>query len=151
MSWPLPRALLDDPAFSPDPRAHPHFPLPNARSYKPLPSKSPPDGLPPSVSHTRPPHRPIPVPEILAPTKQVLKPAPTNIPRKSRMKALVRRLTTRHNLDRIDELDETDPFGASYHHDGPYEAIGSNLAQPHLHLSKRRVRQVLAHIPPVCS
>ncbi|KAF8560195.1 hypothetical protein OG21DRAFT_1492589 [Imleria badia] len=153
MDWPLPRALLDDPAFSPDPRSHPHFPLANARSYKVLPSKSLPDGLPPSAhsdsdslvpplssatcpSATKPPppQRPLPVPEILPrpdTKRQVLKPVRTNIPRKTRMKALVRRLTTRHNLDCIDELDETDPFGGSYHHDGPYEAIGTNLAQPH--------------------
>ncbi|EGO00308.1 hypothetical protein SERLA73DRAFT_73027 [Serpula lacrymans var. lacrymans S7.3] len=31
-------------------------------------------------------------------------------------------------LDRIDELDESDPFGG-WHHRGPYEAIGSNLAE----------------------
>ncbi|KAH9898162.1 hypothetical protein C8Q73DRAFT_663929 [Cubamyces lactineus] len=27
------------------------------------------------------------------------------------------------DLDRIDELDESDPLGARWHHDGPYEAI----------------------------
>lgn len=74
------------------------------------------------------------------------------------MKALVRRLTSLHNLDRIDELDETDPFGGSYHHDGPYEAIGGNLAQPSLHdrggshHSKRReVCRLPAPIRPSCS
>lgn len=29
----------------------------------------------------------------------------------------------RQDLDRIDELDETNPFGAAVHHGGPYEAI----------------------------
>ncbi|KAF8445763.1 hypothetical protein L210DRAFT_3528352 [Boletus edulis BED1] len=127
---PLARAILDDPAFSSDPRSHPHFPLTNARSYKALPPKSVPS--PPTKTLSKPP--PLPIPEILPkPTNTVLKPVRTNIPRKARMKAFVRRLTTRNNiLDRIDELDETDPFGSSYHHDGPYEAISSNLAQPTL-------------------
>ncbi|KAG6381018.1 hypothetical protein JVT61DRAFT_5413 [Boletus reticuloceps] len=127
---PLARAILDDPAFSSDPRSHPHFPLTNARSYKALPPKSIPS--PPTKTLSKPP--PIPMPEILPkPHNTVLKPVRTNIPRKARMKAFVRRLTTRNEiLDRIDELDETDPFGGSYHHDGPYEAIGSNLVQPAL-------------------
>jgi hypothetical protein len=30
-------------------------------------------------------------------------------------------------LDRIDELDETDPFGGAVHHKGPYEAINAIL------------------------
>jgi hypothetical protein len=30
-------------------------------------------------------------------------------------------------LDRIDELDETDPFGSGLHHRGPYEAIKAIL------------------------
>jgi hypothetical protein len=30
-------------------------------------------------------------------------------------------------LDRIDELDETDPFGSAIHHKGPYEAINAIL------------------------
>jgi hypothetical protein len=30
-------------------------------------------------------------------------------------------------LDRIDELDETDPFGTGLHHKGPYEAISAIL------------------------
>ncbi|KAF8846198.1 hypothetical protein BDN67DRAFT_960891 [Paxillus ammoniavirescens] len=52
------------------------------------------------------------------------------------MKNLFRRLTNRRGLDRIDELDETDPFGGSYHHGGPYEAIGNSLAElgpPHMY------------------
>jgi hypothetical protein len=45
------------------------------------------------------------------------------------MKNFIRRFTSSRALDRIDEMDETDPFGAGWHHGGPYEAIGSNLAQ----------------------
>ncbi|KAF8140432.1 hypothetical protein EV363DRAFT_1312499 [Boletus edulis] len=138
---PLARAILDDPAFSSDPRSHPHFPLTNARSYKALPPKSVPS--PPTKTLSKPP--PLPIPEILPkPTNTVLKP--------QGMKAFVRRLTTRNNiLDRIDELDETDPFGSSYHHDGPYEAISSNLAQPTLprrgnaHRSRREVLLPVCH------
>lgn len=125
----LPLAL-DDPAFSQDPRSHPLF---DARSFKHVP--------------------PIP-PKPLT----VLKLVTTNIPRKARMKALVRRLTTRHNLDPIDELDETDPFGSSYHHDGPYEAIGNNLThRPNTatrksnNPAKRDVRQMFTWICPFCS
>jgi len=29
----------------------------------------------------------------------------------------------RQDLDRIDELDETNPFGQAVHHGGPYEAV----------------------------
>lgn len=245
---PLSRATLNDPAFSPDPRSHPHFPLANAASYKALPSKSPPriphplqplpdanpslsspsfsseseseydsDSLVSSASPTpssatspsqsptlsrgspspvslpplsppnsvlprptqpKPPrrHSTLPVPEILPrlDTTNTLasdnrKPGAlqrTRIPRKGRMKALVRRLTTRHDLDRIDELDETDPSGVSYHHDGPYEAIDSSLAQPSLpqrygdtlprganvhHSKQPEVCQVPARICPSCS
>ena len=132
IEWRLSRAFLNDPAFSSDPRSHPHFPLP----FNPLP--------------------PIP------PTKLIPPKANTTIPRKATMKALVRRLTSRHDLDRIDELDETDPFGGSYHHDGPYEAIGTNHAIPttprihsvaaprrtNIHHSKREVCQASAHIGP---
>jgi hypothetical protein len=81
------------------------------------------------------------------------------------MKAFVRRLTTRHNLDRIDELDETDPFGGSYHHGGPYEAIGTSLPHPtlprmssnaaprkgNIHPSRREVCQAFAYHCPSCS
>ncbi|KAG8219654.1 hypothetical protein J3R82DRAFT_609 [Butyriboletus roseoflavus] len=182
-------SYLDDPAFSPDPRSHPHYPLADARSYKALPSKSPSPSLSsesesltslspftspalssatsPSQSHgspsplsllslthsnavsplsTHPKHIPkpppvsLPMPEILPKPDstntlarvnlKLVASQNTNIPRKAKMKALVRRLTSRHNLDRIDELDETDPFGGSYHHDGPYEATGGNLTQP---------------------
>ncbi|KAL6310103.1 hypothetical protein BKA93DRAFT_821166 [Sparassis latifolia] len=33
------------------------------------------------------------------------------------------------DLDRVDELDETDPRGLAWHHDGPYEAIKRGLSQ----------------------
>lgn len=215
---PLSSATLDDPAFSPDPRSNPHFPIPNVASYKALPPKishplpaSPPRTISPrmplpdappshspslssesdplssfspftsptlssgtshsqSPTHSRgspspvsllslspsnpvsppsthpnvilepPPHFPVPkIPpksdSTNTLTRNNLKPVAlqnTNVPRKGRMKTLIRRLTSRHSLDRIDELDETDPSGVSYHHGGPYEAIGSNLAQPSL-------------------
>lgn len=35
--------------------------------------------------------------------------------------------TRTRELDRIDELDESDPFGAAIHHRGPYEAIQAIL------------------------
>ncbi|KAG9314205.1 hypothetical protein JVU11DRAFT_4991 [Chiua virens] len=189
---PLSRSILNDPAFSPDPRSHPHF---NASSYKfvspnlshPLPQHSdiprdphspafcsssdslssfssptvssatsqssihslpsrvpspvalvpPPLPIQPNIV-PKPPHpnQPIPLPIRKSDSsRENSKPVPShnrNTSRKSRMKALVRRITSRQSLDRIDELDETDPFGSSYHHDGPYEAIGNNFAQPSL-------------------
>ncbi|KAA1468070.1 hypothetical protein DENSPDRAFT_367961 [Dentipellis sp. KUC8613] len=49
-----------------------------------------------------------------------------------RPKAKHRRTSSRpppNDLDRIDELDETDPLGLLYHHDGPYQAIPAVLGQ----------------------
>ncbi|KAF9229082.1 hypothetical protein BS17DRAFT_770994 [Gyrodon lividus] len=244
---PLSGFILSDPAFSSDPRSHPHFPLTNAGSYKEPPSKSPRSyprhvtralpvslsheaqlteenalltNLPPHISHqslieephpspssapvfftthsttftsptvisvssrshppTQTPGGRIPTPVALVsssnpnssspprpqrngpspPVQQIpdhpscnmctpelrltaQKPSiPTRVESapilsenkkgivgKGRMRNLVRPVTDRNNLDRIDELDETDPFGGGYHHDGPYEAIGSSLAE----------------------
>ncbi|KAG0704374.1 hypothetical protein DFH29DRAFT_912061 [Suillus ampliporus] len=89
-------------------------------------------------------NRPIPKRNVTAPEQRekVVKPATvrfntapvhadgSNRPTgKRRMKNFIRRFTSSRALDRIDEMDETDPFGAGWHHGGPYEAIGSNLAQ----------------------
>ncbi|KAI6047794.1 hypothetical protein EDC04DRAFT_2619948 [Pisolithus marmoratus] len=219
---PLSEAILNDPAFSEDPRSHPHFPHANARSYKTLPDKLPRSNVLPvpalneptaqqSIKHPTTPapartaERPCPpappvsldheshIPKFVASTTSTvssttpvgpslvqtqgsrttvpsvshtstsLDPPPyTNFPSmilallpqerapqpkatptragtvpdfagistsKGRIKNLVRRLTKRYHLDRIDELDETDPFGIGFHHSGPYEAIASNLAE----------------------
>ncbi|KAG2154645.1 hypothetical protein DEU56DRAFT_372665 [Suillus clintonianus] len=89
-------------------------------------------------------NRPIPTRNLTAPEQRenVVRPATvrfdsapvhadgSNRPTgKRRMKNFIRRFTKPRALDRIDEMDETDPFGAGWHHGGPYEAIGSNLAQ----------------------
>jgi hypothetical protein len=248
---PLSDLILNDPAFSSDPRSHPHFPLTNARSYKDPPSKSSqsysrhvtqarhvslsheaphsqenapikevlprishrplpqerrsspfsayvesasitthstftPSTASPTTSHShsltqtpgsRTPsvastshltanstpssqpqfkHEPnLPVSQVpnnpsmlfntSAPEMPLKAQKPSVLPRtesapilsenkkstvgKRGMKSLFRRLTNRRGLDRIDELDETDPFGGSYHHGGPYEAIGNSLAE----------------------
>lgn len=230
---PLSEALLDDPAFSADPRSHPHFPLTNTRSYKALPAKSPRSSVLPvptlsghDIKHPTTPapartaERPVSLehefrtPKFVASTPLTvsstasirpsllqaqgsctttssvsrtstsLDPPPyskslpnhstssgpllsgterppisytmssktiqprmrsqpkvtptragtaSDFPRiltnKGRIKNLVRRLTKRYQLDRIDELDETDPFGIGFHHSGPYEAIANNLAK----------------------
>ncbi|KAG1757777.1 hypothetical protein EDB19DRAFT_1659005 [Suillus lakei] len=252
-SRPLSMTILNDPAFSSDPRVHPHFPLVSPTFYKELPSKSPlmvvnnlsqtslsttsdnssvqevlcpiedPDFVShspgseeahpsptastsvsldsdshtalsaftsPTVSsatshshsliHTKTPrvvsplqlsfpfsaspassspshdpgsspamcpptsNRPAPTRNVTAPEQRekVVKPATvrfdsapvyadgSNRPTgKRRMKNFIRRFTSSRALDRIDEMDETDPFGSGWHHGGPYEAIGSNLAQ----------------------
>ncbi|KAI6107504.1 hypothetical protein EDD16DRAFT_1621469 [Pisolithus croceorrhizus] len=230
---PLSETVLDDPAFSADPRSHPHFPLTNSRSYKALPPKSPrstvlpvPTLNEPNIKHpitpvpaktTAPPvsldhefrtpkfaastpstvssttsNRPSllqtqgsrtttpsvsqmptsfdpppctkslsnhttspgpPVPGTGHPPISYTMPSKTTRPRmgsqpevtparagtasdfariftnKGRIKNLMRRLTKRYQLDRIDELDETDPFGIGFHHSGPYEAIANNLGK----------------------
>lgn len=252
-SRPLSKTILNDPAFSSDPRVHPHFPLVSPTFYKELPSKSPlmvvnnlsqtsettPSDISPhqevlspmegpdcvshspgseeahpsttastsvsldSDSHTAlsaftsptvssatshshslgypkiprvvsplqlsfpfsaspasssPSHDPVSSPAMYPPPsnrptptriatapeqrEKVVKPATvrsdsapvhadgSNRPTgKRRMKNFIRRFTSSRALDRIDELDETDPFGAGWHHGGPYEAIGSNFAQ----------------------
>ncbi|KIL00560.1 hypothetical protein PAXRUDRAFT_821553 [Paxillus rubicundulus Ve08.2h10] len=242
---PLSDLIRNDPAFSSDPRSHPHFPLTNARSYKDPPSKSlqnytrhvslsheaphslenvpitevlprisprplteerrtsplsasvslecasitthstfTPSTASPATSHSHslpqtsggrtafsvaptsqstanssPSSQPqfknelnLPVSQVLdhpsvlfhtsAPEVTLKAQKPSVLPRtksivaKGGMKKLFRRLTNRHGLDRIDEMDETDPFGGSYHHDGPYEAIGNSLAKlgpPHMY------------------
>ncbi|KAG1749803.1 uncharacterized protein EDB91DRAFT_1109737 [Suillus paluster] len=187
-SRPLSMSVLNDPAFSSDPRLHPHFPLVSPTFFKELPSKSPvmlvrnlPHTPPYTHSHLSPHQefiypidrsdfshssdseeehpsptistspcipptsvRPIPKRHVSAPEQRekVAKPptvrfntAPVHADGSNRptgkrnMKNFMRRFTTSRSLDRIDELDETDPFGAGWHHGGPYEAIGSNLAQ----------------------
>ncbi|KAI6136477.1 hypothetical protein F5141DRAFT_1208826 [Pisolithus sp. B1] len=237
---PLPETVLDDPAFSADPRSHPHFPLTNSRSYKALPPKSPrstvlpvptlnepnikhpitpapaktaacPVSLDhefrtpkfvastpstvssttssrpsllqaqgsrtttPSVSRASTSFEPPPYTKFLSnhttssgppvsgrdhPPMSYTMPSKTIQPRmrsqpevtparagtasdfariftnKGRIKNLMRRLTKRYQLDRIDELDETDPFGIGFHHSGPYEAIANNLAKE----TSRRLR-----------
>lgn len=244
-SRPLSTTILNDPAFSSDPRVHPHFPLVSPTFYKELPSKSPlmvvsdpsqptqttPSDISPhqgvlcpmedpdfvshspgseearpsptastsvsldSGSHTAlaaftsptvssatshshspihpetsrvvspsqfsfpfpaspassspamyPPtsSRPIPTRTVTAPEqrKKVVKFATTRSDSspvhadgsnrstgKRRMKNLIRCFTSSRALDRIDEMDETNPLGARWQHGGSYEAIGSNLAQ----------------------
>lgn len=39
------------------------------------------------------------------------------------------------SLDRIDELDETNPFGSHLHHGGPYEAISRLITSKQKHVS----------------
>jgi hypothetical protein len=63
--------------------------------------------------------------------KPLLPPRPFTSPGNSRPRGLdnprnrsTPRLAPRNaQLDRIDELDETDPLGMPWHHGGPYEAI----------------------------
>lgn len=83
-------------------------------------------------------HRGATAPELHhtpAPPVQLTRAATTPIHEASPIQAppIQRRETSRQNplrmreLDRIDELDETDPFGIAIHHRGPYEAIAQAL------------------------
>ncbi|KAG2159652.1 uncharacterized protein EDB93DRAFT_1111293 [Suillus bovinus] len=244
-SKPLSKSILNDPAFSSDPRVHPHFPLISPTFYKELPSKSPLVNNPSQTSQTAPsdisPHQEVlysikdldcvshppssgeanmsstsvsldsdshttlsapavpsatshshslndpTIPHVVSPVqllfpfstsptssspsqdpgsspamrpptlnrrtparivtapeqrKKMAKPTPTrsdsapvhadgsNRPTgKRRMKNFIRRFTISRVLDRIDEMDETDHFGAELRRDNSYDAIGSNLAQ----------------------
>lgn len=38
-------------------------------------------------------------------------------------------ITAPRDLDRIDELDETDPRGLAWHHESPYELVTRTLSQ----------------------
>lgn len=89
--------------------------------------------------------RPAETRNVSAPDLHQRSPAPPQAPRpmtaplqdaNNRPKPPRRENTRRHNpqrsgeLDRIDELDETDPFGVVVHHKGPYEAITAILNGP---------------------
>lgn len=136
-----------------------------------MPHPAPSTKFPPSAS-ARPPDENRPCMPYTMSTPDMRPPRPTSPPRVSsapdlpvtrkrsdKIKNFVRRLTKRDNLDRIDELDETDPFGLGFHHSGPYEAITNNLAKlvpPHsaaddligrTNPSKRKVNRASA--PPL--
>lgn len=166
---PLAPAVLDDPAFSDDPREHPHFPLADVTAIRQSPALSsharalPPSPAPPTSVPPNPPRHSPPRASTRVRVQKRVPSHNSSTPRRASMKALVRRLTSHHNLDRIDELDETDPFGSSYHHDGPYEATATNHVQPAaprmhadaaprrantVHHSRREVCPVSAHIGP---
>lgn len=95
---------------------------------------------PPAAPVTDVPPRPVtvPVPPLPGsvihsnlPTKDPSDPKPSNTSRPTapEMRKQRSRKTSiaaaPKDLDRIDELDETDPLGYAWHHDGPYES-GSN-------------------------
>lgn len=197
----IPPAMLNDPAFSTDPRSHPHFVLdktvtepsrshpknlslprvasghgstagrlrkspstphtfPTVPSPDSVPSSNLSDSLNSRLSPLTPPvpitlpfnsfsHSPQPPPyESLSPqfdTQQYSRPSPTGntlpdvhksietpaqpsgaaatVGGSSVPNSTNRRSLRIHELDRIDELDETDPLGMPWHHGGPYEAI----------------------------
>jgi len=121
------------------PGIHTTFPVSRTmpQSLRPTPFTK----FPPSAS-ARPPDENRPRMPYTMSTPDMRPPRPTSPPRVSsapdlpvtrkrsdKIKNFVRRLTKRDNLDRIDELDETDPFGLGFHHSGPYEAITNNLAK----------------------
>ncbi|KAJ7071210.1 hypothetical protein C8F01DRAFT_421415 [Mycena amicta] len=51
-----------------------------------------------------------------------------------------------HDLDRIDELDESNPLGVALHHQGPFEAVASMLKTPEsADIPQRHARARNAH------
>lgn len=116
---------------SPVSRTMPHSfrPTPYAKFPPSAPAQAPDENRPRmpytmSTPDVRPP-RPPPSPPRVSSAPDL----PVTRKRSDKIKNFVRRLTKRDNLDRIDELDETDPFGLGFHHSGPYEAITNNLAK----------------------
>lgn len=116
---------------SPVSRTMPHSfrPTPYAKFPPSAPAQAPDENRPRmpytmSTPDVRPPRPPPPPPRVSSAPD-----LPVTRKRSDKIKNFVRRLTKRDNLDRIDELDETDPFGLGFHHSGPYEAITNNLAK----------------------
>lgn len=129
--------IYDDPAFSDDPRANPLFAPPDTISNPP-PYVSVED-LKPIVS-TR--NAPVVVTPPFAsnedPTtfaslftgrskQQETIPEPSPIEKLPRQRQKSTRRSPVRDLDKIDELDETDPFGARHHHHGPYQTANATL------------------------
>lgn len=95
-------------------------PAPWTESPVPIVTVIPPSIAPPQFSAPPPPQSTPPqsslAPSIhsLAASSQHSQPAHPSV-------------TPPKNMDKIDELDESDPYGMSWHHSSPYEAIGSAL------------------------
>ncbi|KAF8078804.1 hypothetical protein FPV67DRAFT_80179 [Lyophyllum atratum] len=81
------------------------------------------------------PHRPAPARNVTAPetiqtaTRPILPPRPVTTaadskpPPAASRRIIGGRVLRAHELDRIDELDESNPLGLPLHHRGPYEAV----------------------------
>lgn len=57
----------------------------------------------------------------------------------------------RQDLDKIDELDESNPFGAAIHHGGPYEAISrfvqkDSTPKQHERVARAQVRSAVSFL-----
>ncbi|EAU92723.1 hypothetical protein CC1G_01768 [Coprinopsis cinerea okayama7 len=76
-------------------------------------------------------HNSAPQPRQAAPRPQVSEAGDRNIaspsPITTASQDRTANLKRKHDLDRIDELDESNLFGISLHHDGPYEGIKAIL------------------------
>ncbi|KAF7310752.1 hypothetical protein HMN09_00618200 [Mycena chlorophos] len=148
-----PRPTNADPAFSTDPRSHPFSFESTTTVFRPMTPQLPPErrvdfaprpeSPPPDYDAIEATHRPRPIPERnesapelrqqirhieppgLGPRAQT---APPAVPMPASGPSRARR---RHpgDLDRIDELDESNPLGSLMHHDGPFR-INAMLATP---------------------
>ena len=134
-----PAASSSPPVTRPQPSTKPgrKFRMPfltRRKTTQPQPTDSPlvPKTEDPAPAHpthdvTKPP-RPAARRVVSVPTAFTPHPATTgtDTPRStapsSTTSAASKRLGRNHDLDRIDELDETSPLGISLHHGGPYEA-----------------------------
>ena len=92
--------------------------LPQVTDHSPRSESYPLRAPPPIFNHTTPDLR-------RTIEKPVLPTRPVTTPGNYRIRGETAHPTARHDhqLDRIDELDETDPLGVPWHHGGPYEAI----------------------------
>nr|GAT47854.1 predicted protein [Mycena chlorophos] len=144
-----PRPTNADPAFSTDPRSHPFSFESTTTVFRPMTPQLPPErrvdfaprpeSPPPDYDAIEP--RPIPernesAPELRQQIRHIEPPglgpraqtAPPAVPMPASGSSRARR---RHpgDLDRIDELDESNPLGSLMHHDGPFR-INAMLATP---------------------
>ncbi|KAH9948175.1 hypothetical protein B0H21DRAFT_734930 [Amylocystis lapponica] len=126
------------------PRMQPAIPQASASIIRPMPpvhTTSAPD------LHSRPP----PPPNTFA--RSVTAPTPGPAPVKAQTSSRSHSKRNRHpsvtalpDLDRIDELDESDPRGLAWHHGGPYEAA-RRAQQQAAERAESRAKQPTRHKP----
>ncbi|OBZ79446.1 hypothetical protein A0H81_00791 [Grifola frondosa] len=137
---PISTTQLDD---SPPPSAaSPPSATPTATPSEPALEAEPSASVkvtPSALKNDRPvfPARNISAPELRPPPPPTdVPPRPSTAPGPTPTHVVQRKLskkpsiaTAPRDLDRIDELDETNPLGFTWHHDGPYEAIAKSQSQ----------------------
>ncbi|KAF7306750.1 Myb-DNA-bind-2 domain-containing protein [Mycena indigotica] len=101
-----------------------YLPMAQSHSFQP-PSSPPPDYEPdPSPSSLR------PIPSRIESAPEFRHVDPPGLGPRSQTVPPPRKAPPSSNLDRIDELDESNPLGVALHHEGPFQAVTSMLRTP---------------------